>query len=186
MLGNLTGSLNWERRGRGILIDIPSPLDWQELFLAGCLVFWIVAGVYMGQKWLDGTDQSTSNLYGLAGWTACAFYFSGILIWGLWGSTRVALTNIEMTIQRRVFGVEVLTRTFQTSRMENLRYIAPYWVNNADGAGYTRSKVRITANGWSRTLASGVSEDEAKALMEQIRAVFDFPQSRSPQFNSPL
>ncbi|MGA3010357.1 MAG: hypothetical protein ABSD72_08860 [Terracidiphilus sp.] len=185
MLGNLAGRLNWERTEQGILIEIPSPLDWKELFLAGCLVFWIVGGVYMGQKWLDGTDQSTSNLYGLAGWVVCGCIFVGCLIWGLGGTTRVALTAAEMTIQRRVFGVEVLTRTFQTSRMENLRYIAPYWVNNADGAGYTRSKVCITANGWSRTLASGVSEDEAKVLMDRIMEVCYFPQSRSPQFNAP-
>lgn len=52
---------------------------------------------------------------------------------------------------------------------------------DADGAEYTRSKVCITANGWSRTLASGLSENEAKALMDRITEVYDFPQSRSPQ-----
>jgi hypothetical protein len=185
MLEKLTGGLYWERRGQGILVQIPSPLGWKELFLAVWLAFWIVGGVYMGQKWLNGEDQSTSNLYGLAGWVAATCYFGGWLIWALGGTTLVALTAVEMTIQRRVFGIELFTRTFQTSRMENLRYIAPYWVNDADGAGYTRSKVCITANGWSRTLASGLSEFDAKVLMDRIMEVCYFPQSRSPQFIGP-
>lgn len=182
MLEKLAGRIRWKRTGQGILVEIPSPFGWRELFLAGWLVFWIGGGVYMIRKALNGEDPSSSHLLGLVGWAACACFFGGWLIWSIGGSTRVALSKAEMTIQRRVFGIASITRTFQTSRMENLRYIAPYYVNNGDGAGYTRSKVCITANGWSRTLASGISETEAAALIDRLTKVYDFPKSRSPQY----
>ncbi len=178
----MAGGLKWERTEQGILVEIPPPLGWTELFLAGWLAFWIFGGVYMLRKALNGEDQSTTNLWGLVGWAVSSCLFGGWLIWSLAGTTRVALSAAKMTIQRRVFGFELITSTFQTSRMENLRYIAPYWVNNGDGAGYTRSKVCVTANGWTRTLASGVSEAEAGALMDRIAEVYNFPKSRSPQF----
>jgi hypothetical protein len=171
----LEGRLLWVRTDEGFSVEIPAKFGWSEALLVVCVAFWIFCGMHTNPNMLNGQDNSNTTLLELVLAVVTICFSIVWLLWSFGGSTNLVLTPVEFTLKRNLFGFAWSTRTYQNSQVVGIRYVAPYWVNHADGAGYTRSKIRYSANGWGHSFASGVSEAEAFALISRIMEVYEFP-----------
>jgi hypothetical protein len=172
------GRLLWVRTDDGFSIEIPAKFGWSEALLVVCLAFWLYGCMQTIPNVLNGQDNSNTTLLELVLAVVTICFSIVWLLWSFGGSTILVLTPVEFTLQRNLFGFAWSTRTYQNSHVVGIRYIAPYWVNHADRAGYTRSKIRFAVDGWGHSFASGVSEAEAFALISRIMEVYEFPPVR--------
>ncbi len=172
----MAGRLTWEGTGAGIRVEIPARRNWQAVGFAVLLCGWTVLSGILNASVLPGDNLSTF------GWICFLAGIVGLCVvvpWVLWdftGRAQLVLTASEMTIKRRVVGIEWDTRSFRTLDVRGLRYFAPreIWAFRTDTDPAT-SKIQFRAAGKTYVLARGITEREAASLVDRMKDVYDFP-----------
>jgi len=174
MLKTLAGRLRWEKANNVLHVEIPARFAWTAIVLGACLGILFLAGTHVIQHVLEVKDHSPQPFYDLLGWSAFLCFCAGWFLWCLGGKTNLILTRTELILQRKVFGLVLSTRIFQTGTVEHLRYEPPEYTCDAE-SGYTPSRIKFDANGTTRSFATGISDDEAFALIDRMMEVYEFP-----------
>ncbi len=101
--------------------------------------------------------------------------------WSFTGKTIVTVNQKELTIQRRVLGIEWDTRQFATFDVRNLRYLPPteIWAFRTDTDPAT-SKLQLKAKNKTVRFASGITEKEACALFDRMEEGYQFSKDCEP------
>jgi hypothetical protein len=97
------------------------------------------------------------------------------LAWALTSDTVVTLDPDELKIQRRVMGIDTTARRFKTSDASKLRYVPPArtW-GDKNTVNPQSSKIQFQANGKVQTIAYGITQPEAAAVIEWMHSVYSF------------
>jgi len=84
----------------------------------------------------------------------------------------------EVKIQTRVFGVNLSTRTLQTNQINRMKFIPPSrFVTQRSVLNPNSSRIQFLVNDRPQSFAKGVSKDEARALIDKMLQVYEFPRS---------
>lgn len=186
MLERLAGRLQWERTGSGIRVEIPAQKGWLTVFLAVWLVIWSGAGLFGSIRVSTGDDVNIGQLIFAVIWALAEVGVVIAMIWSLTGRTILTVNQSEVSLQRRILGVEWDMRRFATQSVRNLRYIPSTSVRGWDGSQLTNtqtlSQIKFEADGKSRVFASGISDIEAFALIDRMLEVYNFPRDRALEY----
>ncbi|MDR3750041.1 MAG: hypothetical protein P4K94_01010 [Terracidiphilus sp.] len=120
-------------------------------------------------------SEFTLQLIAIGIYIAGSCFFAGWLSWILTGETILTLSPDEMKVRHRVLGIGLDTYRFSPSDIHNLRYIPP--VDSWPFKTYTdpsTSSVRFRVGHKSYSLAKGITETEAFALMLEMHKVCQF------------
>lgn len=169
MLEPLAGRLKWERIGHGIRVVIPVRFPLLDALTGISLLTLPVSTIFLFGKHQSLTGLSRFIPIGI-GFVLCVGWF--VLVFTI--KHVLTLNPAEMTVQTRTFGIGVRSRTYATSRLQNLRFVASEygdWISIGD-----MSRIEIDRDFKTRKLAFGISEREADALIEKMTAIYDFRQ----------
>jgi hypothetical protein len=182
MLQALHGRLMWETAGHGIRVAIPVRRGPFAAIYAPLVTICLVFATVRYWKLLAGPHAEDTNftlqmvalgIYGLG-----FIYFVCWLAWTMTGDTLVTLIPPEVKIQKRVFGVELATRTFQTGQINRIRFVPPTRLATQKSVLNPNSScIRFEANKKSERFAKGITEDEARALIDKMLLIYEFPRS---------
>lgn len=174
------GRLSWELTYKGIVVAIPvrwgtgairyAPLI--GLWLAAVLIrFWPLLASLRPYHILFELQLIGIGVYGLVFCASVCW-----LVWMLTGESVLILDPIEMTIQRRVIGILLVTRTFPTKDASHLRFVppAPLWASPNERNPGT-SKIEFKVGDKTCSFGKGISEGEARVLIEQMLLIYKFP-----------
>jgi hypothetical protein len=180
MQEELSSRLSWVRTSRGIQIEIPGRRNGAVALYAPLVVIWLVLATIHYSRLL-GPDRATGSEFTLqliaVGIYAVGFcFFVCWLAWALTSDTVLSLDRDELKIQRRVMGIDVTTRRFQTSDASRLRYVPPTrsW-GDKNTVNPTSSKIQFQTHGKVYTIASGITEPEAASVIGWMHSVHRFP-----------
>ena len=105
-------------------------------------------------------------------------YFVCWLAWTMTGENVVTLNPPEVRIQSCVFGVALTSRTFQTNQIYRMRFIPPTRLATQRSVINPNSScIRFEVNKRAQNFAKGVTADEARALIDKMLLVYQFPRS---------
>lgn len=180
MQEELTSRLSWARTSRGIHIEIPGRRNGMVALYSPLVVIWLVFATIHYSRLL-GPDRATGSeftfqLVAIAIYAVGFCFFVCWLAWALTSDTILTMDPDEMKIQHRVMGIDVTTRRFRTREASKLRYIppTPSW-SDKNSVNPRTSKVQFQAGGKAHTIASGITEPEAAAIIEWMQSVRRFP-----------
>jgi hypothetical protein len=175
MLEKLAGRLTWERTGDGIRVVIPAQLGWVVAFLCVWLVGWSIGGWNVLNNTLESANPPLFDMVWLVGWLLGEVTVIAIIIWSLSGRSTLVLDKCSLEITRRVVGIRLDTRVFRTANVRNLRYIPA----TTSGKSSRQSQIRFEADDKSCGFASGITDNEAFALIDKMLEVYPFPKERA-------
>lgn len=185
----LEGRLEWERTPGGIVVAIPVRRGPSTAGYALLVVVWLTIASVHYWHLLSGnridSSQYPLELIAVAIYVFGFFFFLGWLMWTVTGETLVMLSATELTIQRRVLGIEVATRRHFNSDIRNIRFVRPkqFWALRADTDPSTSKIQFVTSHGF-HTFGKGIGETEAVALIERMMEVYPFPRSGERYYNA--
>ncbi|MGO9339697.1 MAG: hypothetical protein ACLPY1_19530 [Terracidiphilus sp.] len=182
MYETLEGRITFEKGDRGIRIAIPVRRGPFAAIYGPLIVIWLILATVRYWNLLSGPHPEDTNfsLQQIAiGIYAVGFlYFVCWLAWTTTGKTVVTLNPPKVKIQSCVFGVPLVSRTFHTSEIHRMRFI-PHkrLITQKSVVDPNSSRIRFEANNRSESFAKGVTEEEARALIDKMLQVYEFPRS---------
>jgi hypothetical protein len=182
MFEALEGRLTWERKGQSIRIAIPvRPGPFAGIYVP-LIVIWLVLATIRYWHVLSEPRQETTEfilqIVAIGIYVVGFFLFLGWIAWTWTGETMVFLNPAEIKIERRVLGIDLAARTFPTNQVSRLKFIPPSRVATQQST-LNPNSTRIQYQADSRTLSfgKGVTEAEARALIDKMLEVYRFPGS---------
>jgi hypothetical protein len=182
MLETLEGRLKWERTPGGILVTIPVRRGPSTAGYALLVLLWLtIASIHywhlFSQPQLNNPNV-IFQLIAIALYVLGFLFFLGWLVWTATGETLLSLDAGQMTIQQKVLGIELNSRSFNTRDVHSFNYIRPkpFWALRSD-TDPSSSRIRFSVLGKYHYFARGISEAEAYALVEHMLDVYRFPGS---------
>jgi hypothetical protein len=169
MLEKLAGRLKWERTGDSIRVVIPVRFQ-SFVVLSGMgvisLPFCVVA-ILDKLRGFNAPVPLATVWVGLSlGVIQMTIFFTAKHV--------LTLSPVEMAIQSRTLGIGVKKRSYATSRLRNLRFVASEYYDLVSTELNTMSRIELDRDGKTRKLAFGITEQEAHALIEKMMEVYDF------------
>jgi hypothetical protein len=179
MLEKLAGRLKWEQKPEGIRVAIPMRRSVISMLYGPIVVFWLVAATVHYWHLLDAPHPNdaefTLQMVALGVYAVGFPFFLCWLAFTFTGDTLVALNPDEMVIQRRVLGIELVTRSFPTSHVSQLIYVAPGKLSrNQSLVDPNSSKIQFLMDAKTHSFAKGIAAEEARTLLEAMRKVYQF------------
>jgi hypothetical protein len=181
MLEPLAGRLKWERTPVGIQVAIPARRGSGAAVYGPLIGVWLIIAAVHYWSLVGGNaeeGESTLHVVAILGYVV-GFVF--LICWVLWAFTSETVVTVdagEVRIQRRIVGIDLFTRSFPTSQVEQIRYVAPtHAMTNQSITDPNSSKVEFHAQGRVHYFAQGVTEAEARAMIVQMLEVYTFPRS---------
>lgn len=175
MLETLAGRLKWERTGDGIRVEIPARLTSKErLYTFSLGLVW--SSLLLGDilRWFfEGSHSVWAQWLGRGGMDSIVVL---VLAWSAWfalTSVRLLLDPVSLKLEYCVFGIRWLSHRNSTRLLHNLRFKGrssriPRFLGNLP-------ELQIDEDYRTRTLAVGVTREEADALIATMNEVFPFP-----------
>ena len=179
MLEQLAGRLKWERTGLGIRVIVPARLNWLSIRVALWLLLLPVCLEYLARLFLSSVHRAlapaTFDVSSRIGFCAAALWLS----WAFLGRTILTLTPAGMTVEWSYLGIVLHSRAFDPASLHDLRYLPAKWRWFKDML-YAPSKIQLDEGSHTRTIARGVTEPEARALIDRMMEVYNFPDYSAP------
>lgn len=174
----------------GLVVDLPSPRRPVTVaILSLWLVGWAFGLVFMVQQLLLPGPFSLDRAFLLAwmlAWAAAGVGVVGYMAWLLAGRERVLLEGGSLVIRRGVLGAW-WTRRWPLAGIRRLRTfgreIPPVIALGLDVSGRGAAGVRFECGGHVVRFARTLSEHDARAIVELLRARHDF--DRDPHGDEP-
>jgi len=182
MQETLEGRLKWERSPDGIQVSIPVRRGASTVGYIFLVLIWLtIASIHYWHLFTQPRDDSPEAIYQFIAillYLFGFFFFLGWVAWTATGETILVLDSGGMTLQKRVLGIEVSSRSFRNNEVHSFNYIRPrpFWALRSD-TDPSSSRIRFMAGGKYHYFARGVSESEAFALVERMVQVYRFPGS---------
>lgn len=173
-----------------LVVDLPSP---RRPVTVGILSLWLVGWafgvVFMVQQLLSQGPFSLDRAFLLAWmavWVAAGFGVVGYMAWLLAGRERVSIEGGDLVIRRGAFGLW-WARRWPLASIRRLRTfgreIPPMIALSLDFSGHGASGVRFESGGRVVRFARTLSEQDAHAVIDLLRARHDF--DREPGADAP-
>ncbi|MDR3774988.1 MAG: hypothetical protein P4L26_16660 [Terracidiphilus sp.] len=182
MLEILEGRVVWEKTEHGIRMRIPARRGPFKAVFGPLVAIWLVLEIvrsrHQSVRPFPEDTEFMLQMIAMAIYVVAFFYFVAWLVWTLTGDTLLALDSSELRIQTRVLGIDLTTHAFPADQVSRLRFVPPfrksdYWsVLNRDS-----SSIEFEAANKPHTFAKGVTETEARALIDKMLQVYQFPRS---------
>ena len=181
MLQNLAGRMTWEPVGGGIQVEIPAQRNWTILFFAAWLAMWTYGGRQAILQVLASAASKSMNwflVFWLVGWLFGECFVIAAILWALGGSTTLTLDNSTLSVARQLFGLRVNGFSCMTSNVRNLRFSPAA----RRGRYSSQSAIKFETDDKTRSIASGISDAEAFALIDKMLGVYKFPKDRALEY----
>lgn len=163
--------LKWEPNDQGIRVELPASLDWSHLRLAIISGLFSVLVIYLLLSFRHGFRDTFEEWW-------LVLVLPPLLVAAdirniFAPRTILTLTTSEMTLNKGIRENRRNTRVFDNGRIHNLRYRVSHYVPTAE---HERVKDSIICDVEGRTIAimSGISKEEATALIEKMMAIYRF------------
>ncbi len=178
----LEGRVEWEETGHGIRIRIPARRGPLKVVYGPLVAIWLVLEMvrYRHQSLRPFPEDIEFMLQMIAAgiYVVAFFYFVAWLAWTLTGDTLVALDSSELRIQTRVLGIDLTTHAFPADQVSRLRFVLPFRKSDSWSVLNRHStSIEFEAANKPHNFAKGVTETEARALIDKMLQVYQFPRS---------
>ena len=182
MYETLEGRVMFEKTDRGLRIAVPVRRGPFAAVYGPLVVIWLALATVRYWRLLAGPHPEDINFK--LQMVAIGVYVVGFIFFAIWlawttsGQTVITMNPPEVKIQTRVFGVDLTSRTFQTHQINRMRFI-PHTrvVTQRSVINPNSSYIRFEANNRRQRFAKGVSAEEARALIDKMLQVYEFPRS---------
>jgi hypothetical protein len=182
MYENLEGRVMFETTDHGLRIAIPVRRGPFLAIYAPLVVIWLGLATVRYWNLLAGPHPEDINfdlqMIAIGVYVVGFLYFVCWLAWTMSGETVVILNPPTVEIQNCVFGFPLSTRTFQASQIHRIRFIPHTRIATQRSIiNPTSSCIRFEVNKRSESFAKGVTEYEARALIDRMLLMYEFPRS---------
>lgn len=182
MYEKLEGRVTVEHTEKGLRIAIPVRSGPFVAIYAPIVIFWLGLATVRYWSLLIGPHPADLN-FDLQK-IAIGIYVVGfiyIICWLAWittGQTLLILNPPKVKIQSRVFGLPLFSSTYKTSQIHRIHFIAHKRIRTQPSIiNPNSSYIRFDVNERQEILARGVTEAEARALIDRMLQVYQFPRS---------
>ncbi len=169
----LTRSLTWKQEGESTCATIPSRRGPFAVIYALLVAIWVAAASL--RYWRLFASPHGNGADFTLQFIAAGVYIVGFFYFIWWfastftGETVLTLNPTTMTIQRRVLGIELYTRSFQTNKIYRVAYVGPDRKAKIKSvAGLNSSRIKFHTDKKTHSFAIGILEAEARVLIEQM------------------
>ena len=182
MYETLEGRITFEKADDGIRIAIPVRRGPFAAIYGPLIALWLILATIRYWNLLAGPHPEDTNFdlqqLAIGIYVVGFLYFVCWIAWTVTGKTIVTLNPPEVKIDTCVFGLAVISRTFHTSEINRIRFV-PHkrLMTQRSVLDPNSSRIRFEANNRSENFAKGVTEDEARALIDKMLQVYEFPRS---------
>jgi hypothetical protein len=182
MYETLEGRITFEKTDHGIRIAIPVRRGPFAAIYGPLVAIWLILATIRYWNLLAGPHVEDANFdlqqIAIGIYVVGFLYFVCWLAWTMTGKTVITLYPPQVKIDTCVFGLAVISRTFQTSEINRFRFVPHKRViTQRSVLDPNSSRIRFEANNRSENFAKGVTEDEARALIDKMLQVYEFPRS---------
>lgn len=185
MLETLAGRLKWERTVDGIRVVIPARLSWGAIrrlldslgvyvlaslglfAISGCIAF--LHGLsfhsFMNNKGVHGLFMSSLG--------CCAGLILARMVPSLFGNTVVTLSPVKTTFKWNA-RLRIWKDVFPSETLHSFRFVersGEVPVQNKIG----QNEIQFCDSHWTHYLGTGVSREEAEALIAKLLEAYPFP-----------
>ncbi len=182
MRETLEDRVTWEQTESGIRIAIPVRRGPFAGLYGPLVLFWLILATIHYWKLLAGPHPEDINFLlqkiaiGIYG--AGFVYFLCWLAWITTGETLVTLHPPTVRIQTRVLGIDVSSRSFRTNQIHRIHFSAhTKMLMQRSVVNPNSSCIRFDVNNRRQSFARGVTENEARAMIDKMLQVYQFPRS---------
>jgi hypothetical protein len=173
MLETLAGRLKWERTCDGIRVVIPVRFSWIAIgkgIWEPCVFLLLMSLV---DPFLYSPHKVPLTWEG-----RLLIYLTILLLWSALvstGKTILTLNPSMLIIQRRPPRFKRRTNRYSTGGLNDLRFVAS---SNREEIrnGWNQSEIQFDQDLKTQNLAEGITEPEARALIDRMMAVYKFPE----------
>jgi len=182
MLDKLEGRLTCGKTNQGVCIAIPVRHGPFTGLYAPLILIWLVIATI--RYWSVLTEPHPNNTEFMLQMIAFGiyvlgfFFFVGWVAWTMTAETVVVLNPTEIRIERRVLGVEVAAHTYRTNQVSRLKFISPSKISTQNSVlNPNSSRIQFLMDNKPQRFAKGVTETEARALIDKMLEPYEFPGS---------
>jgi len=185
MFETLTGRLKWEQTVDGIRLVIPARLSWGAIrrllidlsaAVVGNMSIFVIAGCVAYLRHLSFSSYVNSEgirtLFTLT-LSYCAVLILTRMVPRLFGKAVVTLSPTKTTIKWNA-RLGSSTNVFPTATLHSFRFVEPAGnipVQNKIG----QNEIQFCDSHWTHYFGTGVTREEAQALIAKITEVYPFP-----------
>lgn len=182
MYEKLEGRVLYENSEDGVHIQIPVRRGPFAAVYGPMVGIWLGLATIRYWRLLAGPHPEDINfklqLVAIAIYVVGFVYFLLWLVWTLTGETLITLKPPTLKIQTRVFGVLLATRIFETHQIHRMRFVPHSRVLTQQSViNPNSSYICFETTNQRQKFAKGVSAAEARALIDKMLLVYEFPRS---------
>jgi hypothetical protein len=182
MYEKLEGRVTVEHNENGLRIAIPVRSGPFVAIYAPLVIFWVGLATVRYWNLLIGPHPVDLNFdlqkIAIAVYAIGFLYFLWWMAWTTTGDTLLTLNPPKVKIQNRVFGIPLLSRTYKTSQIHRIHFVPHTRIRTQRSIiNPNSSYIRFDVNERPEILARGVTEAEARALIDKMLQVYQFPRS---------
>jgi hypothetical protein len=182
MYEKLAGRVTFEHTDNGLRIAIPVRRGPFVAIYAPLVVFWV--GLATAYYWnlLVGPHPADLNFdlqqIAIAIYAAGFVFFLWWMAWTMTGDTHLILNPPEVKIQNRIFGIPLVSDTYKADQIHRIHWVPHKRIKTQRSIINPNSScIRFEVKGRSDILAKGVTEEEARVLIDKMLQVYQFPRS---------
>ncbi len=178
----LTGRVMWDETDQGICLSIPVRRGRLTAVYGPLVAVWLALATIHYWRLLAGPHPEDTNftlqMVAIGIYAIGFIYFVCWLAWIKTGETLVTMHPPELTLQTRVLGIDLTSRTFQTHQINRIRFVPPGKARMQRSVIDPNSScIRFDANNRIETFARGVTEGEARAMIDRMLETYQFPRN---------
>jgi hypothetical protein len=182
MFDKLEGRVTFEQSDDGLRIAIPVRRGPFVAIYAPLVIFWLGLATVRYWNLLAGPHPEDLNYemqqIAIVVYVVGFLYFLWWMAWTMTGDTLLILRPPEVKIQNRVFGIPLASSTYKTGQIHRIQFVPHKRIKTQRSIINPNSScIRFEVNGRSETMAKGVTEEEARALIDRMLLVYEFPRS---------
>jgi hypothetical protein len=182
MYEKLEGRVTFEHTDHGLRIAIPVRRGPFVAIYAPLVAIWLGLATVRYWNLLAGPHPEDINfglqMIAIGIYVVGFIYFACWLAWTTTGETVVFLNPPKVRIQSRIFGFPVASSTFHTSQIHRIHFVPHTRIRTQRSIiNPNSSYIRFDVNERPEILARGVTEAEARALIDRMLLVYEFPRS---------
>jgi len=178
----LEGRVTWERTPDGISVEIPARRGaLSSLYIPLLAIFvafmWGYHGYEKGRDLTSPDVQSVLQAITVVGIAIGFFFVVTWLAYTFTSQTFLTLNPSQLKIQQRVMGIDLVTRSFPTKDIHDLKFIPP--ASPLGGKGEidpNTGRVQFQLGKQTQSFAAGITAAEAFALLHEMLEIYKFPE----------
>jgi|HubBroStandDraft_5_1064220.scaffolds.fasta_scaffold47817_2 hypothetical protein len=182
MYVKLAGRVTFEQNDDGLRIAIPVRPGPFVAIYAPLVLFWVGLATAYYWKVLVGPHPEDLNFdlqqIAIAIYVAGFLFFLWWMAWTMAGDTHLILSPPQVKIQNRIFGIPLVSDTYRADQIHRIHFVPHKRIKTQRAIFNPNSScIRFEVKGRSEIMAKGVTEEEARVLIDKMLQVYQFPRS---------